>query len=96
MNLASIPQVIADLQRRPDLNAADYQFLSIVLKTIDRLSQERLLAEKIEIWTMLEEMVIRVRNLWRRYHESNVVVLDPRRRYEDDPEAVEIEKRRVG
>ena len=70
--------------------------LNCTIKTIECLDHSPLLINKIEIFTMLEEMFDRVQRIALRCQDSNVIVLDGRRRYEDAPEAVEQMRRAVG
>ena len=93
-NLARLPAHLAVLQQRPDLTQDEAGLLNVTIKTVERLGRASLLIDKILIFSMLEEMLIRVRRVALRCEGSNVITLagrrhDQRRRYEDAPEVVE-------
>ena len=89
-DLARLPAHLAVLQRRPDLTSDEMGLLNVIIAHLKRLDHARLLIDKIELFTTLEEMLIRVLSIAQRCEASNVIPLSRRRRrlHEDAPEAV--------
>jgi hypothetical protein len=95
--LTKITRSILDLLRRPDLTENENGQLRVTLKFIRRVADpRRLLIDRIEDQTTLDEMLVRVRLIKERFNESNIVILGNRPRYEDDPEAAAPEQRMAG
>lgn len=96
-DLAKVTKSITDLLYRPDLTENENGQLRVTLKFIKRVADpRRLLIDRIEDQTTLDEMLVRVRLIKERFNESNIVILGNRPRYEDDPEAVDPEQRMAG
>ena len=97
MNLDQAADTITELLRRPDLTENENGQLRVTLKFIQRVADpRRLLIDRIEDQTTLDEMLVRVRLIKERFNESNIIIFGNRPRYEDDPEAVDPEQRMAG
>jgi len=89
-DLNRVSAEIRKLKRRPDLTEDENGQLNVTLKLIELPVPDDLLFENmIELTWKLEDALERVRNIWLRFQNSNIVMMPA---YEDAPEAVEVEQ----
>ena len=91
-DLVAAAKIIKDLQRRPDLKDEDYRFMNVILKLMHTINFQPLLEDKIETYSVIEEMLVRVKCLWLQYQDSNVIPMRHCGAYEDDEKAVQADR----